>query len=508
MLKKISALLLRHYQLTALICGVLSSFAFAPYYFIFLLAGGLIVCFYMADQLPAKKQSALLGYFYGFGLFGAGFSWIGNALLIEPETFGWLYPITLLAAGSFFGLFTILPFVFWKAFQKNSLWLQILVFSAAWVLLEWLRSFIFTGFPWNLLGTIWTFHPLFIQSAALWGTYGLSLITLILSGSLYALFYPNRKSFLALLVVLPAVLLVYGHLRLANYDRTSSDTIVRLVQPSISQQMKWDPQILDENIKTYIELSEDNSLPQPDFIIWGETASPFDLTNNLHYRELSLKIIPPNSYLITGLLRYDSYNDKLYNAMVVFDSKGKLIDVYDKAHLVPFGEYLPLRKYLPKILQPIASKLGDLSSGSKFKNITIDKYPAFGALICYEIIFPDEVINRDEKPQWLVVLTNDGWYGDSAGPYQHFSSAVMRAVEEGLTVVRSANNGISGIINPLGEVTGKIDLNRKSAQNFALPAQMSIPTFYNLFGSIPLIVVLIIFLCLSVFSISVKVVKF
>lgn len=487
---KIATFFLRHCFLSALLAGALSACVFAPFYQIWLLPLSFGAAFFLADHVRGLRKIGLTGYFFGFGFFGFGFYWIGNALLVDAATFGGLYPVALLSAGAFFGLFSILPFVFW-ALAGGKLWRRILVFASSWVLIEWVRSFIFTGFPWNLLGTALAFDPNLIQTAALWGTYGLSFVLLVWAGLFYAFMIKRSLLFGLMFILLPLALYGLGMVRVHCYDDTPSDLRVRLVQPSIAQQMKWSPQALKKNFETYLEMTKSEGLDDVDFVVWGETAVPFDLSDE----EISFQIrkaVPKKGYLITGALRF-SKEKKFYNSLFVLDSEGKIVAIADKYHLVPFGEYIPFRRYLPSSLRPIAHQVTDFGQGEKFRTIKLSKYPAFGALICYEIIFPDEVVDRAQKPSWLVVLSNDGWYGNSAGPYQHLAATQMRAVEEGVVIVRSANNGISALIDPLGRIKARIDYDVVDVLDVNLPQKMILNTFYQ--GSFVVIIMLLVLIC-------------
>lgn len=485
---------IRQYKKTAaLLLGMLSALAFAPLYAVPVLVLSLSLVWMLADRAENRKQAAVIGYWYGFGMFAAGFYWVGNALLIDAESFGWLYPLALAGAGAFFGLFAVPAFV--GRFMCRKPWSKILVFGALWVVAEWLRSFILTGFPWNLLGTVWAFDPLFIQTAALWGTYGLSFVTILLSGGIYLLMNGKWKSGLALTIGVVVALVVFGQWRLSKADAQSSDIVVRLVQPAIPQQMKWNRDVLEDNLNRYVELSRADGWENVDFVIWGETAAPFYLDPEEVNWRTAVRAVPPQGYLITGSLRFDGY--QTYNSLFVLNEEFKLIDYYDKNHLVPFGEYIPLRDYLPDWVRPVANQIADFGTGEPFKTIKLENLPPFGALICYEIIFPDEVINRKNKPSWLVLLSNDGWYGHSAGPYQHLAAARMRAVEEGLTIVRSANTGISAVITPFGTMSGVIGLDQKGYADVRLPQQMSVDTAYSHIGGFVLNIFIIVILIFS-----------
>lgn len=466
----------KHGYFSALIAGLLGACAFAPFYQIWLLPLAFGVAFFLTDIAQNAWKAALLGYSFGFGFFAFGLYWIGNALLVDAATFGALYPITLFGAGAFFGLFTILPFAFWYV-TRGKQWAQILAFASSWVLFEWVRSFILTGFPWNLLGTALAFDVNLIQTASLWGTYGLSFVLLLWAGFFYAAFVKHRFVYGVLFIMLPLVLYGYGMARVRTYDDAYSDVRVRLVQPSIAQQMKWSPLALKENFETYIDMSKTEGLSDVDFVVWGETAVPFDLSDQAIRLKMK-EAVPVGGYLLTGALRAGD-NGLFYNSLFALDSEGQIMASADKNHLVPFGEYIPFRRYLPRRVRPVANQIADFGSGEKFRVITLSGYPSFGALICYEIIFPDEVLDRNHKPLWLVVLSNDGWYGNSAGPYQHLAATQMRAVEEGISIVRSANNGISALIDPLGRIRSRIDYDVVGVLDVNLPVQMTLSTSYN-----------------------------
>lgn len=474
MIKKITAFFCKHYKWTALLLGLISAAGFAPVYAVWATVGTLVAVFFLTESAQSFRQVAAIGYWYGFGMFAAGFYWIGNALLIDTETFGWLYPIVLLGTGTFFGLFTVIPFMAWHYF--SGLWRKVSGFAASWVLLEWIRSFILTGFPWNLLGSIFSIRPIFMQTASLWGVYGLSFFAVLLSGGLY-LFLRGYKSGIAVFLGILLFMAGFGFWRMANYDARPGDIRVRLVQPSIPQQMKWDRRALEDNFETYIRMSRLRPADGIDFVVWGETAVPFDLDRDWYHLDKIREAVPSQGYLITGMVRFDG--KKAYNSLYVFNPAGNVEGLYDKSHLVPFGEYIPLRRYLPEWIRPVAANVADFGTGKKYKNIQISTYPAFGALICYEIIFPGEVTGRTNRPSWLVVLTNDGWYGNSTGPYQHLAAAQMRAVEEGLTIVRSANSGISAVIDPLGRIVGKLPLNVKGILDVSLPYNLELQTCYG-----------------------------
>lgn len=442
----------------------------------------------------SKKELFWLSYWFGFAFYAVGFIWINNALLIDDNKFAEYVPLVFMATGLFFGLFTGIPALA-AAWGKN-IYARGLLFCCAFVGFEWIRSFIFTGFPWNLLGTAFSFDPRLIQGAAHIGTYGLSfMLLLLLCGAAFLLYGAVKRQFCAgalLFIFIPTIFLFWAA---GTYQPAEQGEItVRLVQPSIPQTFKWHPALAYKNFRQYIDLSKSKPLDGVTMVVWGETASPYFLDRDDEHRQEITEAIPNGGFLITGLLRAGIINGEVvpYNSLFVLDKSGEVKDYYDKAHLVPFGEYLPFRAYLPDFMTPVANVVGDLGQGEPFKNLQVQGLPLMGGAICYESIFPKGVINPKSKPEILLVLANDGWYGVSAGPYQHLAAAQMRAVEEGITVIRSANTGISAVILPNGDTIGGIGLNEEGVSDVVLPKVLAKNTMYGRYGNIVLLFLLLI----------------
>lgn len=475
---------LKYPKLLAFALGLATVAALPPYYWfpvLFITFSGLLL---LINRAPTSGQAFKIGYAFGFAFYALGFSWIGNALLIDAASFGWLYPLVIIACGSFFGLFIAFPA--WVSWYFRTLTARWLAFAAWWVIFEWIRSWFLTGFPWNLLGSVLAFSDSLLQFASVTGTYGLSFLVL-LSTSAPALYfhYRNRRAGI-ISVLIPLIILsflyIFGSWRIAQAPVFESDINLRLVQPAIPQIMKWDEQVLEQNFKEYIRLSQLPGQDQIDFTVWGETASPFPLDLDPQHAEEIIPAVPPHGYLVTGLVRYQFDRHSRYdpyNSMFILDSAASVKAYYDKAHLVPFGEYIPLREYLPKWIRPIANVIGTFKSGPGPQVINLPGYPPLGGLICYEVIFPHEIIEKTQRPDWIINLTNDGWYGDSAGPYQHLVSARLRAVEEGIAIVRSANTGISAVISPLGIVTASLGLSKSGIVDAKLPLATDFSTTYG-----------------------------
>lgn len=498
--------IVKYSKTAAFLAGALSVPAFAPYYCTGCAFLSLGILLYLLLKAEGYRRAFGIGYAFGFSHFALGFSWVGNALLIEPEKFGWLYPITLAAAGGFFGLFVALPAMLSFFAEKN--WQKWLSFAAWFVVFEWVRSFLFTGFPWNLSGYILAFNDNLIQAASVGGAYLLSL-AVVLTCSIWGLWAAERniKVFAACagwIVLVILCLLGGGVYRLGEAKQADSDVIVRIVQPSIPQQMKWNRDILEANFQSYLDLSSVSGEQEPDFIVWGETASPFRLDVDEEHAKQAARVIPDKGYLITGMISVQAAKGGYlpHNSMAVIDKTGTVRAYYHKSHLVPFGEYIPLREYLPEFVRPVANAIGTFGRGNGPEKIVLSGLPALGGIICYEAIFPHEVVNQAQRPDFLVNLTNDGWYGHSAGPYQHWAATRFRAVEEGIVIVRAANNGISGVIDAYGRVKAMLPLDYTGTLDVRLPELVSHATFYSRFGNSVILTFCLILLFLG--SIKVK----
>lgn len=488
--------------ISCLLLGAVGALIFPPYEGNWqgVIAVILFLAFLLAECRRAKELFGL-AYWFGFAFYAVSFIWINQALLIDDNKFISYIPVVFLAIGGFFGLFWALPAL--AMYWGRNIYIRALFFCVAFVLFEWIRSFIFTGFPWNLLGTALAFNPKLIQGAMYVGTYGLSFMLLLflcgvaifVVGGWQRRLYPWGLVF----IVVPLIFVGWSS---REYDKIDLDGLkVRLVQPSIPQTFKWHPALAYKNFRQYIDLSKSESLEGVDIVVWGETATPYYLDRDKEHLEELIDAIPENGFLITGLLRVGLVNGEYvpYNSMFVIDKEGNIKDYYDKVHLVPFGEYLPFREYLPEFMTPVANVVGDLGRGEKYKNIQVSGLPLMGGAICYESIFPKEVLNPLVRPSILIVLANDGWYGVSAGPYQHLVSSQMRAVEEGITVIRSANTGISAVILPTGEIADKIGLNETALVDVRLPKNLTRDTIYGRYGNLIVFGLLFIVFLVSYF---------
>ncbi len=481
----------------ALLLGVLLAAAMPPFY---VLPGALVALtgfVWLLDGAATTRRALLDGWAFGAGFSGAGLYWIANALLVDAAAFGWMVPFALLAIALGFGLFTAAAAMLARCWRPGTD--RIFAFAAAWLALEWLRSWILTGFPWNLLGSALGFLPEMIQTAAWGGPWLLSALVLVIAlapaCAVRAAAARRRRAMaggLLLSLVVLAALFGLGLWRMSAFPTTyASDLTLRLVQPSINQADKWRSTLRDSHFATHIELSLSQSAVAPDLVIWPEAAIPWQLLADADQRARAGGVLAPGGYLLAGGVRFerDAAGTPLpYNSLVVLDSDGDPVAFYDKRHLVPFGEYVPLRGLLP--IDKLTPGAVDFVAGTGPEVLQLGKIPPFRALICYEVIFPGEIQGDGPRPDWLLNITNDGWYGVSTGPYQHFQAARMRAVEQGLPLVRSANNGISGVVDPLGRVLAHLPLNAVGVLDAPLPAPLPGPTLYARLGDWTLLAVL------------------
>jgi len=435
---------------------------------------------------PGPWASFRLGYAFGFGFFVSGLYWIAAALLVDIGSFWWLMPFAVIGLPALFALYIGLALLVTK-FVTNRLRLcgtaRVFAFAIAWTIAEWVRGHAFTGLPWNLIGYAWSGgFPgaiAMLQSVAWIGIYGLSFVT-VLAASLPALLgtsslapvsvgrllFPGIAA--GLLILVPSVL---GAIRLETAPTSDTGIWLRIVQPSIPQSMKWDPAAAQRNFRLLLDLSAAPGSRSVAAVIWPEAATPFLLERDTARRREVGAVAPGRGYVITGAVRANPPPDpvrQIWNSLEALNSEGEIVARYDKAHLVPFGEYVPFRDVLP--LQKITPGTIDYSAGAGPRTIALSGLPRFAPLICYEVIFPGAVVDEHDRPAWILNVTNDAWYGQSSGPYQHFAIARTRAVEEGLPLVRVANNGVSGVIDPVGRVIARIDLNTVGYADLLLPA--------------------------------------
>lgn len=482
----------------AFVFGGLGALAFAPLFIfpavLLALSGIWFFLNHALEERDSLWKLFCLGWWFGLGHFTVGLYWIAYALTVDIAAFGWLMPFALFGIPAILAIFTGVSFMAMRLWHCGGI-SRAFAFAAVWLVFEWLRGHLFTGFPWNLLGYTWAFSPEMVQVACLSGVYGLSLITILLGLSLN---YIIGKGFFERCVVLVLYLVVilgwvWGKNRLDYPDVVESKPFaLRIVQPSIAQSLKWDPAQREENFTQLLALTARPSHLPLKAIIWPETAVPYFLEFEESRRQTIVPVIPKGGLLFTGAMQRTPPGAtpvEIWNSLLVLNDQGTIVAKYDKFHLVPFGEYIPFRNLVDGIfgkgsVKKITAGLMDISAGHGPKSIAIPKeFPAFSGLVCYEVIFPGAVINPTQpRPGWMINVTNDAWYGHTSGPYQHLEIARFRAVEEGIPLVRAANSGISAVFDAYGRNRGSLVLGKRDVLDFFLPAPTRLAPPYAQWG--------------------------
>lgn len=446
------------------------------------------VLYIRLDAQEKMSGAFFTGWLFGFAQFLIGLYWMGAAFLVEAEKFLWLMPfaVTLLPAG--LGLFHALALAFWFRLKNRFDALGLIyIFIVFLCLADYARGHVLTGLPWNLPGmALLSWMPL-AQSASLWGVYGLSLLA-IWVGMFGIIMAQSRRHASAILLAFFLVA-VFGMVRLSGLSElmAASGLQVRIVQPSIPQKLKWNPDHRLETTDIYFDLTAQEVAGGfvPELVIWPETALPVLVDQNPYLRAQISRSMPPQAKLIMGAVRrdYGTAGAKRYesfNSLMVLQN-GEVIKTYDKSHLVPFGEYLPFQALLKAIgLEQLTRLRGSFKAGPGLTTIALDDGLRFSPLICYEAIFPGAVTAPNSRPDVLINITNDGWFGRSAGPHQHFAMARMRAIEEGLPLIRAANTGISAMIDAKGRVISHLPLYHRGVIDTTLPKPLPATVYSQL----------------------------
>jgi apolipoprotein N-acyltransferase len=444
-----------------------------------------------AGRLGGVVSAAVSGWWFGFGYFLVGLYWIGFAFLVDAATFAWMMPFAVVALPAALALFPALGLGLARA-----LWtpgpIRILTLALALTAAEWLRGHVLTGFPWNAFGYALTGSLALAQGAALLGLWGLTLFAVYLFASPAVLFddpapRPGRWAPPAGALVLLVCLFAYGTARLSSTPTAFVPGVhLRLMQPNLPQDEKFNYAARKTVMERYLALSDRATGPDAmgikdvTHLIWPESAFPFFLTRQPDALAQIADFLGERTVLLTGAARLAApVSGKAlhaYNSIYVIDHDGSIGGVYDKVHLVPFGEYLPFQPFMESLGVTQLTKMpGGFLAGEHHGELRVPGAPAVLPLICYEIVFPDEVAASGGAPGWILNLTNDGWFGLSPGPYQHFRQAQVRAIEQGLPLVRAANTGISAVTDALGRVIKELPLGAEGVLDAPLPQPVAPP---------------------------------
>ncbi len=419
-------------------------------------------------RLRRLSPAFFTGWWFGFGYFLAGLWWIGNALLVEAEQFAWALPLAVVVLPAllavFYGLACIIARLFWSPDLG-----RIAALAVGFGIAEWLRAVVLTGFPWNAIGYAAMPVPIFMQPVAIIGLYGVNAVAVFVF-AMPALLggRGDRIKGLIAAVVIIGVAAGFGTWRLSLPGPDDARRVpVRIVQPSIDQSGKWDTARRDENFATQLGLSAGdpaNEVQMPELIVWPETSVPFFFTERPDALAAIGEMLGEGQTLLAGAVRVEEGAggaSRFYNSILAIDHTGEVIGAADKVRLVPFGEYLPLEELLGSLgLRRLVTAPGTFSAGSARRLLNVSDGLKILPMICYEIIFPGALGDSvNAGAEVIVNVTNDAWYGNTPGPYQHFRQAQVRAVEAGLPLIRAANNGVSAIVDARGRVVDAFDLN-------------------------------------------------
>ena len=465
----------------AFLWGLASALALPPLHLLPVLLFSVPALLRLLGAAGGWRQAAWLGWRFGVGVSLAGLYWITEPMLTEVADFWWLVPFADPLLSFAVAFYFVLPAV--AAYFTPAGLVRVLVFAGVWTLSNLLQQFLFTGFPWNMWGTDWTMPGMlgvvFMQPACLVGVHGLTLLTLLVAAT--PLF--GRRGLLAALVMLAA----WGGFGVWHLSRPVQPTGVTLalVQPRFPVPGLYDRASLFARWHRLEALSQAGLTAGANAVVWPEGASPWLLDVDGAARA-QLAQVTGTATILAGSLREASQTD-VRNSLVVTDGPGPPEAIYDKWKLVPFGEYMP--KWIPVKITPDVLGSG-FTPGPGKATLHLAGLPAVGPLICYEAIFSGEIVDERDRPAWLVNITDDSWFGESAGPKQAFADARLRAVEEGMPLARAANSGISAMVDSFGRVTALLPLNAQGVLVAALPGDLP-QTFYGRFGlAIPLILAL------------------
>ncbi len=455
--------------LRALLWGLASALALPPVHLLPVLLFSIPAFLRLIGTAGSRWRVAWLAWLFGFGLNLAGLYWITEPILTEASVFWWLVPLAAPLLAWAVAFYSIIPAL--AAYAVRPGFGRLLVFAGAWVVSDLIRQFAFYGFPWNLWGTDWAIPgvlgDVFIQPASLVGVHGLTLLTIVLAGlPLFA-----GRGLLAVAVVL-FLWAGFGLARLHGKVAPTGVTLA-LIQPNFPVPGRFDRASLLARWRQDLAMSQAGLHAGANAVIWPEAASPWLLDSDAAARA-QLAAVTGTAPILAGSLRVLSDTD-FRNSMVVTAGPLPALAAYDKWKLVPFGEFMP--PWVPVKITPG----GGFTAGPGPHTLHIPALPPFGPLICYEAIFTGEVVQERDRPRWLVNVTDDAWFGNGAGPRQHFADARLRAVEEGLPLARDANSGITAVFDPFGRVTASLGLDQAGVLVAPLPGALR-ETLYALLG--------------------------
>jgi apolipoprotein N-acyltransferase len=498
----------------ALLAGMLSALAMAPFnawpvLFLTFPVAVWLIDGAAAGRLRGVPAAALSGFCFGFGYFVPGLYWTGYAFFVDAQTFAWLSPFAVLGLPAYLAIYPALGFALARLLWTKDV-SRILALAIGLTVSEWLRGHLLTGFPWNAFGYALSEPLALAQIASVIGLWGMTFLAVAIFASPAVLIdgkSRGREPWIAPVAALALLLAmgIFGATRLSLHPtKMVANVKLRIMQPNLQQDVKFNYSAKREVMQKYLALSDRASGPQStgvrdvSILIWPESAFPFFLTREADAMAQIADLLPKGTVLITGAVRMPDDArpgervTRAYNSIYVIDHDGSVLSVYDKLHLVPFGEYLPYQKWMEMLgFSQLTKMQGGYLPGTRRRPLDIPNAPRALPLICYEAIFPGSVAEHGDRAGWIVNLTNDGWFGNSTGPYQHLQQARLRAIEEGLPVVRAANTGISAVIDPMGRIVAGLGLGIEGVLDAGLPAAIT-PTVYSRISDTPAAIMLAI----------------
>ena len=472
-------------DLIYLLPGLMAATGQAPlnYWWLALLAWA--VAMFGMTQARSWRQATWIGWLVGAGYIAGTHFWIVSPFYIDAETYAWMAPFALVGMVAGLALFFALAYGAAFAIGRGP-GARVVALALSLIVADFLRAWLFTGFPWAQIGSLWLGQP-FMQLAALVGVPGVGLFTLLALAAPLAATGRARLVAAAFSLVALAAGSVYGLSRLSA-PVAETETRIRIVQPNAPQDQKWLPDMAPVFFQRLLDLTEAPAETQPDIVIWPETAVTWPL-NIIDELLPVMADAAGGAELIFGVQRMEA--GQFFNSLAVLQPDGEVSQTYDKHHLVPFGEYIPLAGLLAATgIMPDAERRG-YTPGPGARVLDMGDAGVMLPLICYEAIFARDVAAAPERPDWIMQVTNDAWFGESAMPYQHLDQTRLRAIEQGLPVARAANTGVSAMIDPYGRILDSYPLNEAGIIDGVLPAPLA-ETVYSRTGNWPTIVLLVV----------------
>ena len=447
--------------------GLITSFSLPPYSFFFLnfITFPLLLVFFILNYKNGKWISFKIGWMFGFGYFISNLYWITNSLTFD-EIFKPLIPFALIFIPLFLGIFYGLSTLVFSILNPKKNFLSILILATSLSIFEYIRGFIFGGFPWNLIAFSFVNYLDFIQLLSITGTYTFNSIIILLFLSPTILFFNYKKNIKISIFIFSLLVIfvnyLWGNSNLKKYELNKEKDLgftIKIISPKININRYFQNENPKEFISELILISKPNPIEETLFILPEGILSSMYFEDLKNFKDLFSNNFSKKHKIILGMNIYD--NQKIYNSLLVLNNDLNILGKYYKNKLVPFGEFLPFEKIFSNLgFKKITQGYMSFSAGNKRDPIKLNNF-SFIPLICYEIIYSGKIIKSKTSYDFILNISEDGWFGNSIGPYQHFSHSIFRSIEEGKHTFRSSNNGISAVISPKGQVIDKISTNDK-----------------------------------------------